>query len=194
MHLGARQVGVPEVDDQDEALGLGVVPRLVLERVIEHQAVTLAPSAGTVLHPDGAVSVGYRDPEVAAQAQVRRSAMRRDMRAGSHPRHVAQPRGGQQRAVPLDHPGGRRAGGTGLRVAAPALVEEHDVPVAGARDRLALRREARRIERQQLPRICPRAPRARRQAGTSSAPTRARAQGPGTAAAVGLGASASRRM
>jgi len=39
---------VPEIDDEDDAVLLGVIPGLVLEVVIEHQALSSLPPSGVL--------------------------------------------------------------------------------------------------------------------------------------------------
>jgi hypothetical protein len=39
---------VPEINDEDDAVLLGVIPGLVLEVVIEHQTLPLVPLPGVV--------------------------------------------------------------------------------------------------------------------------------------------------
>jgi hypothetical protein len=39
---------VPEINDEDDAVLLGVIPGLVLEVVIEHQALSVSPLPGVV--------------------------------------------------------------------------------------------------------------------------------------------------
>jgi hypothetical protein len=83
--LGAGEVRVPQVDDQDDPILAGVVPGLVLEVVVEHQTLALGPPSRLAADPDRAVPGGNGDPEVAAQPEVGRSAVRGDVGPAPHP-------------------------------------------------------------------------------------------------------------
>ena len=76
---------MPDVDDQDEAVLLGVVPGLVLEVIVEHETAPLLPAPGLGADPDRAVAVRDDDPQVAAQPEVRGPAVGGDVGAGTHP-------------------------------------------------------------------------------------------------------------
>jgi hypothetical protein len=47
-NFGGRQSRVPEINDEDDAILLGVIPGLVLEVVIEYQALSVLPLPGVV--------------------------------------------------------------------------------------------------------------------------------------------------
>src|SRR5947209_17410449 len=84
-HLRAREPRVPHVDDENEAIVFGVVPRLMFEEVVEHKGPPLLPASRLVPHPDRALPIGHRDAEVAANPEVRRAAMGADVGPASHP-------------------------------------------------------------------------------------------------------------
>jgi len=127
-----------------------VIPGLVLEVVIEHQALALLPRPGLAAHAQRAVSVGHGDRKVTAQPQVRRSPVRADVHAGSHPRHIDQPGRRAHRRQGLDPLGDDRTGLAHLLAPSPALIEEDHVPVARSFDALALRLKAGRLQREYL--------------------------------------------
>ncbi len=128
----------------------GVIPGLVLEVVIEHQAPPLLPRPDLVAHAQRAISVGHGDRQVTAQAQVRRSPVRADVDPGSHPRHVDQPRCRAHRRQGVDPVGDDRTGLTHLLAPSPALIEEGHVPVARSFDALAFGVKPGRLQREHL--------------------------------------------
>jgi hypothetical protein len=83
--LLGRQRRVPDVDDENDAILAGVVPRLVLEVIVEHQALAFGPLPGLIADAKRAVAGRDRDPEMAPQPQVGGPAMGGDMCPGAHP-------------------------------------------------------------------------------------------------------------
>ncbi len=81
---------MPHVQDEDEAGPVGVVPNLVLERVLEHQAAALLPSAVIRSHPQSGAGRHF-EAEVAAEPGVGRTAVRRDMGARSQSGEIDEP-------------------------------------------------------------------------------------------------------
>jgi hypothetical protein len=148
--LGRGQAGVPDVDDEHQAVPVCVVPGLVLEVVVEHQAAALLPAAGLAGHADRAVARRHDDPQMAAQAHVGRAAVRRDVGTGAHARGIDEAGQRTHGRMGLDPPRGHRAGAADVVVAPPALVEEGDVPVTVTRNALALTVKARLVEGQDL--------------------------------------------
>ena len=144
------QSRVPDVDDQHDPLLFGVVPRLVLEVVVEYQAASLLPAASLRPDPDRTIPVGNRDAEMASQPQVGWPPVRGDMGVRAHPRDIDQPVRGEHRAAALDQPCGLRARGAHLVMAPTSLMQEDHVPVAGAGNRFTLPREPRGAERLDL--------------------------------------------
>lgn len=121
---------MPQVGDEDDPVLIGVIPRLVLEVVVKHQALTLDPGAHLVADPDCAVAGRNRDPEVAPEPEVCRTAVRRDVRPRPHPGDVDEAGEGAHRLRRLQSAGGDRAGRADGIVTPAALVEERHVPVA----------------------------------------------------------------
>lgn len=144
------QPRVPDVDDQHDPFLFGVIPRLVLEVVVEYQAACPLPAASLRPDPDRTIPVGNLDPEVASQPQVGWPPVRGDVGVRAHPRDVDQPVRGEHRVAALDQPSGLRARGAHLIVAPTSLIQEDHVPVAGAGNRFTLTREPRNAERLDL--------------------------------------------
>jgi hypothetical protein len=137
-NLRGCQPGVPEIDDEDDAVLRGVIPSLVLEIVIEHQTPPLLPLPGVVTDAQRTVSGRHRDPEMTPQSQVRGPAVGTDMRSGSHPRHIDQPTRRPHRRQSLDPTSRDRTRFAHLLAPSAALVEERHVPVAQSLDALTL--------------------------------------------------------
>src|SRR5665811_635790 len=76
--LRSGQVRMPEIDDQDDSLIAAVVPNLVVERVVEDQALTLVPFVLLVTDPN-ARAVRHDNPKVAPKPHVGRCVMTTDM-------------------------------------------------------------------------------------------------------------------
>ena len=133
---------MPHVDDQDDPVLLGAIPGLVLEEVVEHEALPFFPFPALLADANSAVAARNLNTEMAAQPHIRRPPMRGDLGARAQSGEVDEAGGGAHRRVPLDDPG---QGGTGIAVLVPpppAFVEEDDVPVARSPDALALAMES----------------------------------------------------
>src|SRR5512141_1374709 len=75
------KVRVPAIDDQHDARLLAAVPRLMLERVVERDALAFLP--GVVLAADADRAVVRNDQrQMRDDARVRHAVMRQDVRAG----------------------------------------------------------------------------------------------------------------
>jgi hypothetical protein len=53
---------VPQVDDEHNTVGISVIPSLVLEVVVEHEATALMPTLDSITDADRTVTVRDGDP------------------------------------------------------------------------------------------------------------------------------------
>ena len=85
--LVARQIGVPDVDDQNHSPAGTRIPDFVHKAVVEDEAAALLPRSRDATYSDAA-SARYLEPEMATQSRIRRAAVRCDSRAGCEAREI----------------------------------------------------------------------------------------------------------
>lgn len=83
LYLRLGKAGMPDVHYDHDAVGSSVVPGLVFEVIIEHEAPTLLPGASLAAVTDSAVALRHDDAEVAPQPEVCSPTMGGYMSAGT---------------------------------------------------------------------------------------------------------------
>lgn len=86
--LVLRQLRVPHVHDEDEAVTVGVLPNLVLEGVVEDEDFTLLPFPGLVGAADPAAMWGDDEAEMHPQSAVSGTSVRPHMSTWLHHREL----------------------------------------------------------------------------------------------------------
>ncbi len=115
-----------EVDEQDDSRAVGVVPRLVLEDVVEHEALALRPVPDVVADANAArvAGFGHHEREVVAEHTLVGAPVRRDPLVRSEDREH---RGGHARDA-LEQPIGLRAAFDVPARGEAVAVEEEGLP------------------------------------------------------------------